>query len=1545
MSEEAVSKLSFTKKSTDSASEENKMTSKIQTATASAPEESAEKDHELMPHNKGLQHSSSSSLSPAISTPTGGSGSDKSSVSSAAVWEVLQKSDGLVPLRKQALSLGQSRLYFSSLYLDDDTPFNCTTSYRLSGLLDVSRLATALDMVIGRHEIFRTMFYTDEASGKAMQAVTEASRFNLKILHGCDDSADVSAEFQRIHQYNFNLAAGDTFIATLLSHTPTSHTIVFGYHHIIIDGVSWQLFLQDLGRFYRDPSSLLQLPELGQCIDFVEKQRQDIDSGDVYKERLQFWQGMFPDPPKPLPLFPFAKVTARRALTRYSMRDIRIPIDATLIRGIKRASVASRTTPFHFWLSGFQVLLQRLLGTGDLCVGIVDANRGDPTFSQTIGFLLEIMPVRFNVREDQDFADVLKETRSRTYGALAQSGVPIEELARACGVPADKTQTPFFQVIFNYRMGATYTPEMGDAQMSFLDYSDAKVPFDLAVSVDEKEDGTGFLTFSAQDYLYDQEAIDLLMATYKLLLAKFSADVSCRVDKVPMYDGVLVEKGVTMGTGSLTTRTTTTDSQPDTLSRRFNSWVAQDPDATAVRDLTGRGLTYLETSQRADAIALTLHNVGAGTGSRISVLCEPTVDTVAIILAIHRTGAAYVPLDIYANDQRLNDILDESSTTVLLHHSPTTARASKLCKGRAIHLLDTGAIGLPVQPFTDVSSPQDDAFVLYTSGSTGKPKGIPLTHTNVCTVITASTLRLSIGREVVLQQTGQGFDAAIWEIFVAVANGGTVIMSDNHGHPADIAALMERERVTVALLIISEAHTLLQYGSSALRRCNAWRVAICAGENFTPNLIDKIGSLNLPGLKVFNGYGPTETSIFSALGSVALDKVAGDYRVPIGAALPDYGMYVVDDEGLPVPVGWEGEVVICGPGVGSGYLNRPELTVAKWKPATFLAGRECSRRQGWDRLYHTGDRGRMLADGSVVILGRIDGDSQIKLRGFRVELDEVASCIIQTAAGVLTDARVTVRGDVAEHKFLVAFVVFSHDGGVKNETEYLHSLLAELPLPPYMRPAVGVSLSSLPFTERGKLDNKVLEQMELPFAPVDDEEQDGEGMTETEASLKRIWHDVIQGAGGIPVSIRPESDFFSVGGNSLLLLRLKAEVRSVFEVEISLAELFQSSTLQGLADRIQGSSSTSTGVVTQIDWEKETDPRELLRMSSESALVNSFSSATGSTAGGLSIVLTGATGFLGSAILRQLVSSPAISRIHCVAVRNTKRIDMVDSPKVTVHAGDLAQPLLGLRDEQAAAAVFGGVHVIIHNGAEVSHMKNYMSLRAANVGSTRELARLAIRYHNRSSGIPPFHFVSTGGVALLTGWDSLPEMRLPPHAVPPVDGSHGYVSSKWASERLLERLSEGLPAVRVVVHRPSNITGDDVSDQDIVHSVLRFSTLLRAVPDLGADFGTFDLIRVETVAEGLLKDVFAVNATSMTADSAVIDQRVMYRHQSGETIVPASQLKEYLGESDTTAFEVLDMEDWITAAKANGMDELVGEFLSASSGGIRMPLLEKGGKD
>lgn len=1430
----------------------------------------------------------------------------------------VKKSSRPMPLRTESLSLGQSRLYFLSQYLKDDTVLNCTVSYALLGKLDITKLEMSLEAVFQRHETLRTLFYTNEQDGQPVQGILETSAFRLKIMPYSSDTAQVKREFDRIHRYHYNLAAGDTFVATVLSHSAESHTMIFGYHHIIMDGTSWQIFQRDLSKFYNDLSTLSSPNSLPTSyIDFTLTQQRDISKG-AYAERLEFFQHEFREPVDPLPLFPFAKVSTRKSLTQYAVRDVVTHVNAEVISALKKTSQASRTTLFHFFLSAFQVLLHRLLDIEKLCIGIVDANRSNQSFSNTIGFFLETIPVLSRVNSEQIFSDILQTTRTKAYAALGRTGVPTEEILRACNIPASTTETPLFQVMFNYRMGASRTFPMQGVELKFLEYADAKNPFDLVVSVDELDNGTAMRTFSLQDYLYDQEGAELLAKTYTHLLDVLSKDAASSIGSISMFPSSLTRQAIALGTGPNMESATLSAA---TVSRIIGTWVNKDPEALALKDVNGNARSYLQLSDRARAISAALLRAGTPSLSPVCVLLDPGIDTIATILGILRVGAAYVPLDIRSTDERLSDIVEESGSAILLYHEATVGRARKLHRlsrsAQRIKLVTLNAVPQKTaQIVEDVSAPDSLAMILYTSGSTGKPKGIPISNANIRTPILAVSERVSLGREIVLQQSGQGFDAAIYQILIALANGGTIIMGDNRDHPAELAALTVRERVTCSVFIVSEMQSILKYGYEELRRCFSWRIAMIAGESFTTNLLDQLRGLHRHDLRIVNAYGPTEASVCSSMHEVSSsDFYTEDFSIPIGKALANYGTYIVDEECNPVPVGWPGEIAICGPGVASGYLHLPQLTESKFKHQSSF-----ERASGWDRLYLTGDKGRMLSDGSIVMSGRMDGDDQVKVRGMRVQLDDVSRALVQASRGNLVDAATLVRGDDPDVQRLVAYVVFSRTSEIHDKQTYPRQLSQELPLPMYMRPTIIIPLEMLPVTERGKLDRRKLAALPLPKVSF---EETNNQLTVQESRLRDIWKGIL-GEISLSMPIRRSSDFFSVGGNSLLLLPLQSEIRRVFAEDISLSELFQTSTLQLLAARITGNSKLA-----HIDWEKETELNDKEFVPSRSS--NGHKTPSRKTEG-ISILLTGATGFLGAAILRQLVNLPRVAHVHCAAIRPGPQSEPrplgVDSSKVVRHSGDLALPNLGM-DQVQLDNVFNDIDVIIHNGAEVSHMKNYRSLRGTNFLSTVELARLAVRRK------VPIHYISTGGVARLSGATVQSESSLAAF-YPPTDGSDGYVASKWASEVFLEKVHRRFQG-EIWIHRPSSITGDNVPALDIVHSVLRYSRLMKAVPDLKGSTGAFDFVHVDTVSGKI------AGSAVMSADreKTRTSNALVYAHQSGEEIVPIDRLKEYLEGSAIGQFRVLAIQDWVTSAIAKGLNEVVGSFLLASKGVIRAPLLQK----
>lgn len=1409
--------------------------------------------------------------------------------------------------RIEPMSYGQSRIWFPSLYLEDKTAYNCTTSYRLAGPLNVARFRKALRNLMQRHESFRTAFHTDSFTGEAKQDILAKSMFTLREIPVANDGSDVQREFRKATDHVYDLESGDVFIATLLTHSPEFHTIIFGYQHIIMDGVSWQLTLQDLERLYS--SSASSLPPASQYADFSLKQQHLVSSGAYEKERA-FWKSEFSTLPESLPLFPFAKSSSRKALTRYDTLDFVEEINPSLTAKIKLASRTAKVTTFHFYLATLEVLLHRFLDTEDMCFGITDANRTDPEFLGTIGFMLNFLPLRFNVKGEQKFINIVQTTRNKAYAGLGRSSVPIDTILDDLDVPRSPSCPPLFQVIVNYRMGALKQKTMGDISLDWLDYQDARNPYDITLTIDEKDDGTGgYVSLSLLEYLFDNDHGDLLMKTYIHLLDQFASNPSMVVNDSRLFHDSERSDAVSLGAGPKLQM-----DWPETLSFRIDDLVKQHPNQMALKDTSHNELTYGQMADRVNVIASALQKI-AQPGARVGVFCEPSTDVVCALLAIMRIGAIYVPLDCNSPVERLALICDEAKPSVIVYGELTASRVQGV-KSNNAELLNISTLpGKVSNKVANVSKASETAFILFTSGSTGKPKGVVLTNSNYVAHVTAASKSMNLGKETVLQQSSFGFDLSLAQIFYALANGGTLILAINRGDPAELTALMLHEKVTFTFCVPSEYSVMLRYGSKNLKKCSSWRTALSSGESFPTVLKEKFRDIQLSDLKVFNAFGPTEASIVGSVGEISYQKPDNEVRVHMGRALNNYSVYIVDGQCRPVPVGYPGEILLGGPAISSGYLNNELLTSQRFVPDSISPPGKFE--EGWKTLYHTGDMAQMLKDGSVIYHGRMEGDLQIKLRGFRIELDDISNTILRSSNGALYDAAVVLKG--TSDPFLVAFVVFAVEKEPKNSTSYLKNLLSSLPLSSYMKPAIFQVLKQMPTTASGKLDRRALNSMQLPGMA--DQESDIP-WTETESYLKEIWVGLLSETGSL-FKINKESDFFSVGGNSLLLLKLQADIRDKFSIDVPLAALFQTNTLSALAAHIEARNSTTDSQ--SLDWDVESAlPSELVSLD-ESSIVNRPVKTH------MSVLLTGSTGFLGRSILSQLLKHNGISKIHCVAVR--KQPDMNDSlfasGKVVVHMGDLSLPMLGLT-EADMNGIFSNVDVIIHNGADVSFMKTYQSLRRPNVGSTKELIRLSAIHHT------PFHFVSTAGVVHLSGQETYEERSVSPYP-PPVQGWDGYVASKWASERLLEKVVEKF-GTAAWIHRPTSITGDDVPATDIVQNTLKYSRLMKAVPDLRGWSGYFDFVGVDSVAKGI---VGVVLNHELTAEKF---EQPKYVHHCGEDVVEVKDMKAFVERQVGGEVRTLGWSDWIESARRLGLNELVATFMATlqkKEGTLLMPRLLK----
>lgn len=1405
--------------------------------------------------------------------------------------------------RTTSMSFGQTRFWFLKHLLKDQTTFNITCSIRLKGTLRIDDLAAAVRTVGQRHEALRTCFFTDE-NDQPIQAVLQTPVLHLERKRIADE-IEIAEEYKRMKEHVFDLEHGETMRILLLSQSPTSHQIIIAYHHINMDGLSLEILLADVQKAYNREtlsSSVLQYP------DFALRQKREYSEGN-WKSEMIFWRSEFPDFPPPLPLLPLARRSSRPALTKYAFHSMQFTVDAALALRIRETCRKLKATPFHFYLAAYKILLVRFLNVDDLCIGIADGNRNDSDMLESIGFYLNLLPLRFRSSSMPTFGEALKEARAKAYSALSNSRVPFDVLLNDLGVPRSATHNPLFQVFLNYRQGVQANRTFCDCESDGLEFESGRTAYDLNLDVIDYADGDSTVMLMVQKELYTLHDAEVLSKCYLNLLEAFSRNPALRIERVALYSAADVEQAIELGRGPIFP-----SRWPETIAHRVDTMVGKYGNKLAIKDGLGNRLTYSEMATRANTIAAALDAAQIGSGSRVGVFQEPSAHWVCSLLAIMRIGAIYLPLDPRSTTGRLAAIVKDCQPIAILVHSTTVKEAPALNSQAKLINISSLPMG-SINAIPNRAEPEAPAAIIYTSGSTGVPKGIVLKHSSLRNNTEWATQLFNFNLDAVLQQSSFSFDMSLSQILIGIANGGSLYIASQsaRGDPIALAKIIASEGISFTQATPSEYTSWLQHGGSQLLQSSSWRIAISGGEQITQVLKKEFQALGKPDLRLFNGYGPTEITFTSNSLELPYQNHSNESeeRVPGGFTWPTYSVRIVDENLNAVPVGIPGEILIGGAGVAWGYLNNQELTAQRFIPDEFASAEY--RSNGWTTMHRTGDRGRLRRDGALMIEGRIQGDTQIKLRGQRIELRDIESTILQAANGALVEAVVSLRSYSEESQFLVAHVEFSPSYPADDRDRFLRQLIPSLPLPQYMRPAMVIPLDHIPMNSSLKLDRLAIGALPLP--QFSQQKPQSVELNDTEVQLIQLWGEVIPRDVANHHNLSSDSDFFNVGGSSLLLVNLRTLIQKQFDVDLPLVRLFEASTLGGMAALLGNNQEMPKSNL--IDWDSEIQP------SSDLSQMDLPPSKTTQLAGQPKvIVLTGATGFVGKAILRHLLEDDNIKEVHCIAVRqSSNRLAVLSSRKLVVHTGDLTLPRFGLSGKDAST-IFGAADAIIHNGADVSFLKTFHSLKQANVESTKELIRMSLPHRI------PFHYISSASVAHLSGRAEFEEISAAEYR-PPEDGSDGYTATKWVCERYLEKVSEQF-SMPVWIHRPSSVTGEDAPALDIMTNLLNFSRLMKAVPLSTSWHGYFDFISVDLVAQSIVREVCDHKEPSMS--------RITFLHHSGELEIPVPVMKDYLEREAGAKFETLPLSQWAVEAKRFGLDDMVAAYLSTVDG-VTQPII------
>lgn len=1409
--------------------------------------------------------------------------------------------------RAVPMSFGQARFWFLRFYLEDQTTFNITTLIRLSGQLDVEGFQRAVKALGRRHEGLRTCFFVDK-NNQPLQGVLRKSPLHLEHARVSSREA-VEIEFSKTKSHRYDVGSGETMRISLLSLADDLHHLIIGYHHINMDGVSLEVILSDLQKMYynqRLPPVSVQYP------DFSKMQRREHLS-EVWDKELAFWRKEFVTIPAPLPVLPLSKKSTRSPLTRYVSHTVKFKVDAATFAQIQRACKRTKTTPFNFYLAAFNTLLYRFTRANDICVGMADGGRNSEFGSDTVGLLLNLLPLRFELAAAQTFTEALKEARTKVVSALANSKVPFDVILNEVNAPRAATHNPLFQAFINYRQGVQDKRQYCDCDSEVVQFDGSQTAYDISVDVLANPGAESTVYLSGQSALYSEEDVDLLAHSYHALIKSFARNPASRLERPPLYDPVATQHALDLGVGPALT-----ESWPKTLVDRIDEMVSSFGSRIALKD-PRRRLTYSQMAERVHAIASTLLANKMGKGSRIGVFQDPTTDFFCSLLAILRIGAVFVPLELRLTPPRLAAMVADSHIDAIAYDKANLKDLAAL--GTGFQKVNVSLA--PVQSATTVANeaePGLPAVLLYTSGSTGKPKGMMLSHASWLNQIQSSTQSwdIPLGTGAHLQQSSWSFDISISQTFVALANGATLLIvpKDKRGDALAMAKTIVSERITHVQATPSELVSWLHGADLDALRSSDWQFAMSGGERMTPALIEGLRRLAKNDLALFNAYGPAETTL--AVGSAQVTYQQSDELDTPFRLFPNYSAYILDANMQPVPVGAPGEIYIGGAGVAQGYLNMDELSKERFLPDDF-APAEYTRNH-WTTMHRSGDRGRLSAAGGLILEGRVEGNTQVKVGGIRIELNDVESTIVQHAKGNVREAVVSLRKS-GETEFLVAHIVLSASFS-GNRSALVDNLRSSLPMPSYMRPAMVTVVERLPTNGSGKLDRKAVGQLPLQIVSKTNG-MVSEHHKSTQSEIEDIWKQVL-GDDIVPIhKLDPNTDFFHVGGTSLALIKVQGLIKSRLGVDIPAVQLFEHSTLGAMTKQLNpptqdlGHSHEMGPQVPrpkEIDWEQETALTDDLYEAEMQAAPKNQGVAF------KTVVITGASGFLGKEILRQLIDDVHIDKIHAIALRR-RRSDLpaiFSDPKVRLHQGNLDAPRLGL-SEVKAKEIFAETDAVVHNGADVSFLKSYQTLSKTNVGSTRELVKLCLG--NRV----PIHFISSASVAHLSGAEAFGEESVAAFAPSP-DGSDGYTATKWASERFLERVGEKF-ALPIWIHRPSSITGADAPPLDLMTNMLYFSKTLRRVPASPAWRGVLDFVAVEAVARDILHEVR--NDSGAYYDDG--GHNVRYVYESGGLEMAVDDMQGALERETGEPFSTADVEAWTRDAVAEGLDELVATYVRAAA--------------
>lgn len=1041
------------------------------------------------------------------------------------------------------MSFTQERLWFLDR-LDPNSPgYNIPLALRRRGPLQIEALHAALKEVLRRHEALRTVCkITPEGPRQKVLAPASLPLPVIDLSSLAEKAAEEAAQRAAIEQFSrsFDLTCGPLVRHTLIRIAESHHMLVLTTHHFVADGWSVQLVLEELNTLYhafaRSCGSPLPAAS-NQFRDFVRWQHRFL-RGPVARREMDYWKTRLTPPP---PVLDLPTDRPRRSPPTFHGGAQSFEVATDLADRLKVLARSERTTLFMALLAAFRALLYRYSHQEDACIGTAVSNRNRPEWETIVGPMSNNLAVRIRCSGDLAFRELLARTRQVVVEAFTHQDLPFEQVVKEIQPERDATQNPIFQVMFMLQ-GAGRTTETADSLFVLDDIDPGIAIFDLALAMVDGSALHGTLQYNSA--LFQSATAARMVEHFTILLAAAVTQPEAPLSTLRLLADQ--ERRQVMQDWNATESPFPHEA---TIQELVEAQVEKTPEAVAVV-FGDRQMSYRELNGLANRLARHLRTAGVRPETAVGIYLGRSLEMVAGMLAILKSGGACLPLDPSYPAERLAFMLNDARVQYLV----TEQKQIPTLPDLRVHRIpiDTGWPEISVQDCSNlapIASSMNLAGIIYTSGSTGEPKGSLLSHRGL---VNHLCWRQSICRlepnDAVLQASPISFDIALWDFFGPLIAGARIVVPQSDAPPdsRQIVRLIRQQDITTLQLVPSRLQALMQ--EPDVEQCASLRCIVTGGEPLSLDLQERV-LRSFPNLH--NLYGATEASV--DVTSYRCHPREFPHSVPIGHPIANQGVYLLGANLEPAPIGVAGEIFIRGQGLSRGYLRRPALTAERFLPDPFSA-------EPGGRLYRTGDQARWQPDGNLQFLGRID--NQVKVRGHRIELEEIEA-VLDSCAGVHKSVAL-VREDTPGDQRVVAYVA----GGTGLDVGALRSILRQR-MPLFMVPSIFVVLDAIPVTTSGKVDRRAL--------PAPDLRQIGQAIyvapsNPVEELVALVWAEVL-GAARVGVN----DNFFELGGHSLLAAKVIARLAERFSLEIPLRVLFEQPTVAALGEYIRQAREAATG--------------------------------------------------------------------------------------------------------------------------------------------------------------------------------------------------------------------------------------------------------------------------------------------------------------------------------------------------------------------------------